>query len=558
MLNKISYAALVVLILLAVSYYGVSQGPVHLLGVGGFVSPCIVNGTTITGCTAAGGGTVTSIAGSNGVATTTGLPITASGTLWATQAVTVSASTSYAVQSTDRALFYVFTSSSPIALTLPQAGTGGFVLGWYFTVKAGGTANVTVTPITSTIDGAASKIISSGSGCVIGTDGTNYYTQCGGSGLVAGPTGTITISSGQIDVTAGVFPTITETQFGTHLKCAPTSASGTAYVCATSPAITTSYSPGMMLLLIPDVASSGSVTLDAGQGAKKVFRFDGVTQAITGDLVVVNGGGVPVTLQYQSTLDSGNGGWVIQGNLAGSVPSSPTIAGTVTLPSNSAASTPILYFTGTWITGGTGTTTFPHQLMQPTGATAVTTWSTNGTAFGINSATGFTGNFIDVHLNGGASLFRIDSTGNVNTNANVFAVGSIRAGATFNFSWVGRSIITSPADGQVQITNSAATSKADVILRSVVSSGSAPGIAGCTATIAGAPTFGEITSGTTGTCSVTLTFATTAPTGWVCNATDITTPADILQTATSVTATTASLSGTTTSGDKIRYACVAY
>jgi hypothetical protein len=66
---------------------------------------------------------------------------------------------------------------------------------------------------------------------------------------------------------------------------------------------------------------------------------------------------------------------------------------------NATASAPAKAFTGTWFTGGTGTTTKPQVLIEPTGATS-TNWSTGGTGLGVNAASGFTGNLLDLQVNG--------------------------------------------------------------------------------------------------------------------------------------------------------------
>ena len=66
---------------------------------------------------------------------------------------------------------------------------------------------------------------------------------------------------------------------------------------------------------------------------------------------------------------------------------------------NSAASAPASTLTGTWFTGGTTTTTKPHFLIEPAGATSAT-WSTAGTGFGVNAPSVFTGNLLDLQLNG--------------------------------------------------------------------------------------------------------------------------------------------------------------
>lgn len=96
-----------------------------------------------------------------------------------------------------------------------------------------------------------------------------------------------------------------------------------------------------------------------------------------------------------------------------------------------AASTPALSLSGTWYTGGSATTTKPQLLVQPNGATS-TAWSTAGTGLGVNSASGFTGNLIDVQSNG-TSRFRVDYQGNA------VATGTIYSAAL----WTGNSNILS-------------------------------------------------------------------------------------------------------------------
>jgi hypothetical protein len=76
---------------------------------------------------------------------------------------------------------------------------------------------------------------------------------------------------------------------------------------------------------------------------------------------------------------------------------------------NATASSPAKAFTGTWFTGGTGTTTKPHVVIEPTGTTS-TGWSTSGTGFGVNAASGFAGRLLDLQLNG-TSNFSVSSAG---------------------------------------------------------------------------------------------------------------------------------------------------
>ena len=99
---------------------------------------------------------------------------------------------------------------------------------------------------------------------------------------------------------------------------------------------------------------------------------------------------------------------------------------------------------------GTATTNFPLFFGSSTGATAVTSWSTGGTYYGANCVSGFAGNFIDFHVNGGGSIFSVGSNG---------AVGcfGIANGSANSYAWNSRSKISSPADGQVLLGNNAGT-----------------------------------------------------------------------------------------------------
>ena len=76
-----------------------------------------------------------------------------------------------------------------------------------------------------------------------------------------------------------------------------------------------------------------------------------------------------------------------------------TLTGRFISSLNGAASAPPGTFTGTWFTGGTSTTTKPQVLIEPTGTTS-TAWSTSGTGLGVNAASGFSGNLLDLQLNG--------------------------------------------------------------------------------------------------------------------------------------------------------------
>lgn len=87
------------------------------------------------------------------------------------------------ILSTDFSKLVTFTNAATIAVTLPQAGSGSpaaFTSGWYFTAQNIGATTVTITPTTSTINGAASLAILGGQFTTIFSNGTNYFAYVGG------------------------------------------------------------------------------------------------------------------------------------------------------------------------------------------------------------------------------------------------------------------------------------------------------------------------------------------------------------------------------------------
>jgi hypothetical protein len=193
---------------------------------------------------------------------------------------------------------------------------------------------------------------------------------------------------------------------------------------------------------LPGVAAgvAGSIQINNGSGdpsAVTNFKWDStnVELDIPGSINLDDGGTFTTTLQTITAtaarvislpdatgtvaLVAGSSGAAIYNNggaLAGIGTltydgTTLTTAGRFVNSYNATASTPAKSFTGTWFTGGTGTTTKPQVLIEPTGTTSAL-WSTSGTGLGVNAASGFAGNLLDLQLNG-TSVWNLLSNGTV-------------------------------------------------------------------------------------------------------------------------------------------------
>ena len=92
--------------------------------------------------------------------------------------VNAQSGTSYTYVAADHHNLVTHSNAASIAGTLPQA-TGAFGVGFHMWVQNRGAGALTITPTTSTIDGAASLVLATKQGVLIVSDGTNYYTSAG-------------------------------------------------------------------------------------------------------------------------------------------------------------------------------------------------------------------------------------------------------------------------------------------------------------------------------------------------------------------------------------------
>lgn len=100
--------------------------------------------------------------------------------------------TTYTYVNGDNSKLVTHSNAAAIAGTLPQAGSGGnFTNGWFMFVQNRGAGTLTITPTTSTIDGAASLALTTGQGVLLCSDGTNYFTSRGVGGGGGGGSGPV-------------------------------------------------------------------------------------------------------------------------------------------------------------------------------------------------------------------------------------------------------------------------------------------------------------------------------------------------------------------------------
>jgi len=188
---------------------------------------------------------------------------------------------------------------------------------------------------------------------------------------------------------------------------------------------------------LPGVVSTSSAGLAPATGTPsgKYLKDDGTWATVEAGASPAGSG---TEIQYRNS------------SVLGAIPNSSVdgATGAVTLArlilaANGAASTPPMALTGTWFTGGTSTTTKPALLIEPTGTTS-TSWSTAGTGFGANAPNGFTGNLLDLQVNGVPRLrFSSGSSGDLDIQGST-AQGALRCAGSTILQFYGAAFGTQP------------------------------------------------------------------------------------------------------------------
>lgn len=191
--------------------------------------------------------------------------------------------TSDTILFTDRNKFIQYTNASPIAVTVPQAGTTGFAANIYFCAENRGAGAVTFTPTTSTVNGAATYVLrQDSSGCLV-SDGANYVTKdetaiftilAGlATGILKNTTGTGALSI----AVAGDFPTLNQSTSGNAATA--TTLAAPLLISRTAPTVSSGFGTSPTIS-----ANNGTAAfrVNVGTGGSATAGIVGLPTATTG------------------------------------------------------------------------------------------------------------------------------------------------------------------------------------------------------------------------------------------------------------------------------------
>lgn len=122
--------------------------------------------------------------------------------------------------------------------------------------------------------------------------------------------------------------------------------------------------------------------------------------------------------------------------------------------------------------------------------------------------------------------------------------------------------VVTPNNSATPVTAMTVDQDQSLSVNAMKSGGTKFTISGCSAgTTVGGAAAGLFTSGTTGVCTVVITIngatGLTASNGWACHASDLNTPANLIAQS-AFNQTTATLTGTTVSGDVVSFSCMGF
>jgi len=338
-----------------------------------------------------------------GASLVAGTNVTISGT-WPNQTINASGGGGSLPSCTvDQLIYYASTGTTGSCLTL---GTNLSITSGTLNATAGGGG-------VSSFTGDGSLISNSGStgGVTVTLANTGVgYGVWGNTGSSSGAAGYHAMSS----YPAAAFPTFPSTQISGLGTFATQNYATPPAIGATTPAagaFTTLSATGQFTSTVNTGTPPFVVSSTTNVANLNASSLNGATFASPGPI----GSTAPSTGAFSNLSASG----ALSGTAFSNYLLTPPPIGTTTpaagafttlgVTSSGAASTPAQSWTGAPFAGGTGTTTVP--LLYCNDGTAPSTWSTNGTEFGCNAPSSFLGNFFDMHVNGGASVFSVTYQG---------------------------------------------------------------------------------------------------------------------------------------------------
>lgn len=326
----------------------------------------------------AGAGSFTSLTPGNGVTSTLtaaapGSAISTSGTISAAEAVNAQTGTTYTVVDGDRAKLLTISNASSVAVTLPQASTStAFVTGWFVDVVNKGAGTATITPTTSTINGAATLALLTGQGCRIVSDGTNY----------------------QIDGPASAAVTLTGAQTLTN-KTLTTPVLGVATATSINKVALTAPATGSTLTIADGktLTSSNTLTLAGTDSTTMTFPATSSTVLTTGNTATITKGYtvtpnlIGTVTSGTTTLDATTGNYqmvVNGGNFSLSPPAAGTYDAIDLLVINGPSAGSVTFTTGKWRVGSSTGSAFSSTSRSSATVTmtiaspCVVSWTSHG------------------------------------------------------------------------------------------------------------------------------------------------------------------------------------
>jgi hypothetical protein len=255
----------------------------------------------------------------------------------------------------------------------------------------------------------------------------------------------------------------------------------------------------------------------------------------------VTSGGIPYFSATTTETSSGilNSNILVRGGGAGGAPTNSSItddgttvstAELVTFSGGSTTSTSGVKFTGTPLTGGSATTTFP---LVSIGGGAAGNYNTSGTILDINTPSGFTGNSLCIHQNGGNCGLSASATGatvtvsisllvnygvsskaySTNTNCAVNSASPAACGTAAAGAFVVPTLTTT-----YTVNTTAVTANSRIFLQPISFASNLPLSPTCVApAITGSWTISAIVAGTSFTFTLTSTTGQTCWQYWIIN-----------------------------------------